>query len=92
MGAYKKLVDMVRSKQDVVEAYNRVFNSVDGQIVLMHIIKNSYVLAPTFVRGDPHETALNEGQRRLALSIMRFANMDVNKLVEIAKELQNENS
>lgn len=92
MGAYKKLIQMVRSKQDVVEAYNRVFNSVDGQIVLMHILKNSYVLTSTFVRGDPHETALNEGQRRLALSIMRYANMDVNKLIEMAEELQNENS
>jgi hypothetical protein len=90
VAAFKKLVEMVRSKQDVVEAYNRVFNSVDGQIVLMHIIKNSYVLTSTFVRGDPHETALNEGQRRLALSIMRYANMDANKLSEIAKELQNE--
>jgi hypothetical protein len=90
VAAFKKLVEMVRSKQDVVEAYNRVFNSVDGQIVLMHIIKNSYVLTSTFVRGDPHETALNEGQRRLALSIMRYANMDANKLSEMAKELQNE--
>tara|TARA_R100000808_G_C2112863_1_gene126426 strand:+ start:595 stop:852 length:258 start_codon:yes stop_codon:yes gene_type:complete len=65
----------VRQGKDIVklqEQYKSVFESKDGQVVLAHICKVGYVLDSTFVPGDSHGSAHNEGMRRLALSILKF--------------------
>jgi hypothetical protein len=54
------------------ESYRRIFDTPDGEIVLRHICRHAHVFGTTFVKGDPYETALREGERRLALSILRF--------------------
>ena len=68
--------------QPVKAAYKRLFDSPDGKIVLAHIMKHGFVLRSTFVQGDPHETALNEGMRRMALSIIRYANIEEQYILE----------
>ena len=67
-------------------AYVRLFESEDGKIVLRHILKTGFVTRSTFVAGDPHQTALNEGSRRLALSILKFAKKDHRELIEQIEE------
>jgi hypothetical protein len=39
-------------------------------------MNEGFVLSSTFVAGDPHQTAMNEGSRRLALSILKMAKID----------------
>lgn len=68
------------------ECYRQVFDGPQGRIVLKHICRQGFVFHSTFVAGDPSQTALNEGQRRLALSILRFINLDQEKLVRLAEE------
>ena len=63
--------EAVRKMATLRAAYHRVFDGPDGRTVLQHIAKKGHIFSSTFVAGDPHETALNEGMRRLALSILR---------------------
>lgn len=67
-----KLVD----RKAVKSAFRRVFESPDGRVVLRHLMHEGFVLKSTFVGSDPHETALNEGSRRLVLSIIKMAFRD----------------
>ena len=53
-------------------AYRRVFNTDDGQKVLADLKKRSSFEATTFVSGDPHTSAFNEGQRAAVLLIVRM--------------------
>jgi hypothetical protein len=67
-------------------SYRRIFDSPDGARVLTHIMKVGHVTSTTFVPGDPHMTAMNEGKRLLALSILRFVGTEHKKLIEQVEE------
>lgn len=83
---------LINKRQDLTEAYRRLFETPDGQIVLEHLMKISFIFSTTMVIGDSHLTAMNEGQRRLVLSIMKQLNLNHTKLNRIAKELEDENA
>ena len=53
-------------------AYRRTFNTDDGQRVLDDLMKRFSFSATTFVSGDPHTSAFNEGQRAAVLLITRM--------------------
>lgn len=53
-------------------AYRRTFNTDDGQQVLDDLRKRFSFEATTFVSGDPHTSAFNEGQRAALLLIVRM--------------------
>jgi len=53
-------------------AYRRTFNTPDGKIVLDDLQKRFSFGATTFVSGDPHASAFNEGQRAAVLLIARM--------------------
>jgi hypothetical protein len=82
MDKFQALREKITDKITVHRQYQRVFNTPDGQAVLMHILKHGHVFETTFVRGDQHETILREGERRMALSILKFLNQDHEKLAE----------
>lgn len=73
-----------RSILKLKESYASVFSkaSPDAAHVIQHICKAGFISRSTFVPGDPYQTAVNEGSRRLALVILKFANEDPNKLIE----------
>lgn len=52
------------------KAYQNVFKSKDGMLVLDDLIKRNKVFQSSYVRGDTHETAFYEGKRRAILEIM----------------------
>lgn len=84
------LIDRVAEHADKVrmhEKYVAVFSTPVGQDVLRHICKRGFVMSSTFVPGDIHTTALNEGSRRLALSILRFVAKDPKELAKFVEEL-----
>lgn len=49
-----------------------VFNSEDGETVLDDMAARFHAHTPTFVAGDPHESAYLEGQRSVVLSILNM--------------------
>jgi hypothetical protein len=71
-------------------SYGAVFSTKEGAEVLAHICREGFVFKTTFVAGDPQQTALNEGSRRLALSILRMAGMNHEQQVQfLERELEN---
>lgn len=58
--------------EDLKLAYRRTFNTPDGQIVLDDLKRRFSFGATTFVSGDPHASAFNEGQRAAVLLIARM--------------------
>jgi hypothetical protein len=68
-------------KSDLVSSYKRLFKTPDGERVLHDLMKQYYILQPTFSRGiDPDEVLVREGQRSVVLSMLRTLNIDVGKL------------
>lgn len=87
---YNKIKNNLRDRIRLHESYQVVFQSPDGEKVLRHIMKVGNVTKPSFVAGDPHSTAFNEGRRHLALSILRFVGKDHKKLIQMIEEGTND--
>lgn len=88
---YRKAKGQLLERVKLHGAYKNVFDTPQGEEVLKHIMRVGFITRSTFVAGDPNQTCLNEGQRRLALSILRFVRKDKTKLIEqIEKGLQDE--
>lgn len=85
-----RIAQVLKDRFRLNEAYRHVFDGPDGELVLAHLAKVNFVFSSTFVQGDPHMTAMHEGQRRLVLSIMRQLNVDLSKLQQISQEIQDE--
>ena len=75
------LLDLIKKRQ-LRDSYRSVFDGPKGKEVLRHICKQGHVFEPTFVAGDPHLTSLREGERRLALSILKIVNKDFADLAD----------
>jgi len=71
------------SPGDIARAYQAVFDSPDGHIVLAHL-QNGYGFTrdTLFVPGDAHHTAFKEGQRSVLVSIGRMLEADPDQLDE----------
>ncbi len=65
------------------QQYKNVFGSGEGKFVLKDLLKFCHHNSPTYVLGDPYQTAYNEGMRRVALRIISIIGMSD----EIIKQL-----
>jgi hypothetical protein len=87
----QQLTEVLLRRKEIQKCYRQVFGTEDGKRVLSHLMKNGFVTKTTFVAGDTHQTAMNEGSRRLVLSILAFINRDEKEMQkQIEQELQNE--
>lgn len=62
---------------DIRQAYRDVFNGPSGVKVFNDLFNWCGGFAPSHVRGDPYETAFNEGMRNVLLRIVNFTDFDV---------------
>ena len=85
----RNLREVFQRRDRLAEAYQAVFNTPEGEIVLAHLCKNAFVFEPTF-SPLPHEMALNEGSRRVVLSIIKMLGIDLFKLRNMMEDLQND--
>lgn len=91
MNKMQQLTEILLRRKEIQKSYRQVFNTEDGKVVLSHLMKNGFIAKTTFVVGDPHQTAMNEGSRRVVLSILAFINRDEKEMQkQIEQELQNE--
>lgn len=81
-GKVSNMMDVVRDRIRLHGAYQRVFDGPDGETVLRHLMHIGHVTSSTFVRGDMHETAMQEGERRLVLSVLKFVRHDHAELIK----------
>lgn len=82
MSIQKDIRDKIADKIHLHASYVRTFETPDGQRVLRHLMRRGFILESTFVAGDPHQTSLNEGARRIVLSIITFLGRDHSELVK----------
>tara|TARA_Y100001963_G_C6617596_1_gene370095 strand:+ start:408 stop:677 length:270 start_codon:yes stop_codon:yes gene_type:complete len=70
---------------DVVIDYKTLFESEAGKRVLYDLMKNNYILSPTYTTNI-NEMALREGARNVVLRILSILKIDVDKLDTFIKE------
>lgn len=76
----------MKPRTDYKADFKVVFSSPEGKRVLAKICSDGFLFRPTFTAGEPHQTALNEGARRLALSILKTVMTTPRQLQEFAEE------
>lgn len=65
--------------------YKKCFETAEGQRVLQDLMHFCKYRDSTFVSGDPHATAFNEGMRRVALRVVKFLNMTEEEITRISQ-------
>ena len=78
------------SQAQLYAAYRSVFSGPDGAIVLEDLLKFGYVAASSVILGDSHGTAENEGKRRVALRIVKYARVAPEDAAVIALTVRTE--
>jgi hypothetical protein len=66
--------------------YQKVFNDPIGKKVLHDMMHEHFLLKPTFVKGDPHQSALHEGERNVILRLLAILKVDPMLLEQKLKE------
>ncbi len=69
-------------------AYRNTFSGPHGELVLAHLVKKFG--GDTFIAGAPDVSAMQQGQRRVILSIMTFLKREPNELIEQLQKQQQE--
>lgn len=80
------------SNSEIRRFYQDVFSGYKGRAVLMHILSIANVDESTFTVGDRDCTILKEGQRRLALNILKMAQDDDISRMEFIMDTEKENN
>lgn len=88
--AISKVYEGIRDRVSLRDSYRAIFDTPDGKRVLRHLMRVGFVTKSTLVAGDPHQTAHNEGMRRLVLSIINYAVKDHADLEQMMEESLNE--
>jgi hypothetical protein len=86
---FDQIQELAGRKRHIHRSYDAVFGTPEGEVVLCHIMAEGFISRTTFVAGDPNQTMLNEGSRRLALSILRMARANHKELIrQLEKQMQ----
>lgn len=72
---------MQKKYAKTLEAYDLVFKSPAGQIVLLDLMKNHGILSNIY-KGDVNEMLVKEGERNCILRILHILKMDVKTILE----------
>lgn len=91
VGNKKYLSEKLEKSAKLNEAYKKVFDSKDGELVLTDLCKKGFILDTTYVPNNAHETSHREGMRRLILSILRFLNKRPEDILQMLKLQQEDN-
>lgn len=66
----------MQADEKVENAYRELFGSPTGQLVLSHLLHVCHAYESSYKPGDPHETTFREGERHIAMLILRLASVD----------------
>ena len=70
--------------------YYEIFNSPAGQEILVDLSRAYHVLDTTFVKGDSHHSAFNEGARSVVISLISLAGTSPQEILLRHKKLEEE--
>ena len=84
---------MFFKNNEIAKAYQSLKSSKKGKLILDDILKFCKYNQPSFVKGDPHETAFNEGLKSFArhvLILMNYSESDAQqRMNELKKNINN---
>jgi hypothetical protein len=72
--AIEEKVEKIRDTEQAKKAFKRIFKGRNGKLAMQLLEDLCYYNRPTYVKGDPQGTALNEGVRNTLLRIKDFIN------------------
>ena len=67
-------------REALMSAFSTAFSSPQGELVLAYLYDFCRLGLSTYQPGDSHQTAFNEGKRRVMLQIMGFIELDQQEL------------
>lgn len=82
----------LEERRQVNAAFKRFALTPDGQVILRFIFKQAFGTTSTYVERDPNQTFMNEGARRLMLSIIRKCNIDESQLLQMTEDTYRESA
>jgi hypothetical protein len=62
-------------------SYQATFTSVEGEKVLLDLMKNHHMMGSTFCK-DPYDSAFREGERAVVLRILSILKINVEELAK----------
>lgn len=80
-----KFKGMRRKQRELIVAYQKLFETPDGEKVLRDLCKLGFIDRTTFAPDNQYETAFREGQRAMVLRIVQIINTDPAYLAELVK-------
>lgn len=83
--ATKKVEDRTAKQKSIVQAYKNIFESPEGQVVLLDLMRTHNVMNTT-IGEDSHKTYFKEGERNVVLRIMTILKWDMQILEERIKQ------
>lgn len=66
----------VRDRAKVALAYSELLQGDRGKLIVADLARYCNVAKSSFVPGDPHQTAFNEGARDAFLHVLEMAGLD----------------
>lgn len=81
----KRTKEVAKKQISLLQAYQDVFSSREGHIILQDLMKNHHVKGSSF-NPDPYVTAFNEGERNVVLRILTKLNIDMKELQKRMEE------
>lgn len=79
-----------KEKAQLLKDYRFLFNLPEGKRVLKHILEACHVLDQSLSVKSTDEILFKEGQRSVALMILRNLSTDADKLQQLMEERENE--
>lgn len=82
--------DSIKAKRKTVRlasVYQELFRSQHGQEVLLHLIKNNFVLKST-IHENPNVSAYYQGRRDAVLDILTMMKVDHSKLMDELEKME----
>ncbi len=73
------------NRLELKRKYQTVFSTPEGQEVLAHILRVAGVTNPRFTT-DNEQTRINEGERRLAMSIFKQVHSSTDHLIKLMQD------
>jgi len=67
--------------------YQTVFSTPQGRRVLSDLVRTANVDRSTYVTGDSHQTAFNEGKRAIVMRILNRLHVSPEEVIRISKEI-----
>ena len=78
----KQIRELEKSIAENQQLYRRVFDTVDGKMVLEDLAKRCFENYTSFDANNPYQTSFNEGRRSVYKHIINLLNRDLKELLE----------